>query len=290
MIQFFIFNLIVAPGVRQASPAEKALHELDVYKTPLLPTRLRSNISGSSNLIAASASTDLFKSRRKFNLVLMQDDERVSRLGRKSSVKRDVRDVPLVNETKPYAGEGGMKKLLARRRMEAEKYNQKQEVCGSEDADQKVQALGVDDHSSGARPALNDESDELHAGLDSIRPSSHPLPTSKGWYQTASSPYTSAPVSSLRVGRTKTRAHIVRPIARPMKTKFSAAYEDDDSMDDIETPQGENEKQVDREVLEEAAKRAPIFKIPEGFSFAKEVCFYLFPLRSRQLMPIRRIP
>jgi nucleoporin NUP1 len=205
----------------------------------------------------------------------MQDDERVGRLGRKSNVKIDI---PLVNETKPYAGEGGMKKLLARRRMEAEKYEQKTEVIGSDDAEEKVHVGVVENHTNDARPTLNGRSDELHTGVDPTRPSSHPPPASKDWYSNASSSSTSASVSSLRVGRTKTRAHIVRPIARPMKTKFSAAYEDDDSMDDVDVPQGESEKQMEREMLDEAAKRAPVFKIPEGFSFAKEVCVQNFLL------------
>ena len=279
-------NPTIPLSVRQESPAEKALHELDVYKTPLLPTRLRSNNPGSSRLISDSASTDLFKSRRKSNLVLMQDEERVSRLGRKPNVKRDA---PLVNETKPYAGEGGMKKLLARRRMEAEKYEKNPNVFGTDDAEEKMHVRGVESHTSDARPTLNDTSAELHTSLDSTRPSSHPFSANKDWYSNASSSSTSASVSSLRVGRTKTRAHIVRPITRPMKTKFSAAYEDDDSMDDVEILQGESAKQLEREALDEAAKWAPVFNIPEGFCFPKEVSFCLFSL-GFWLMFIRRIP
>jgi nucleoporin NUP1 len=244
---------ITTSSVRQESPAEKALHELDVYKTPLLPTRLRSNISRS---FADSASTDLFKfHRRKSNLVLMQDNERVSRFGPKLNVKRDVM---LVNETKPYAGEGGMKKLLARRRREVEKYEQKTDVCEGGDVEEReVQ----DTHST---PTPNNRLDVLCMSLDSTQPS-HP---SKGWHSTSSLSSASASPSSLRVGRTKTRAHI----ARPMKTKFSAAYEDD-SLDDVEVLQGETEKQAEREVLDEAAKPIPVFQIHEGFSFANEVCF-----------------
>ena len=244
------------------------MHELDVYKTPLLPTRLRSRIAGSSSLIADSTPADLFKSRRKSNLVLMQGDERVTRLGRKSNFKRDV---SLVNETKPYAGEGGMKKLLARRKMEAEKYEQ-EEACGGRDTEEKAQEGGIDDRVNDARPTLSDRSDEFSTGFDPIRPSSHRLPASKDWYSSLSCSSASAPVSSLRVGRTKTRSHIVRPIARPMKTKFSAAYEDDDPMDDAEVLPDRNEKQAERKVSEEAAKGTPVFKAPDGFSFAK-VCF-----------------
>jgi hypothetical protein len=62
-----------------------------------------------------------------------------------------------------------------------------------------------------------------------------------------------------------------------MKTKFSAAYEDDDSMDGTEVLRDEGEKQLEREMLDEAAKRAPAFNISETFSFAKEVRFDYFP-------------
>lgn len=269
LILSFTTDLTIVSTARQESPAEKALHELDVYKTPLIPTRLRSNISRSSQLITNSTSTDLFKSRRKSNLVLMQDDERVSRLGRKPHLKRDVHPV---NDTKPYAGEGGMKKLLARRRMEAEKCDQKNQYDGKDGVEEEVRAA---DHMGDAPPTLHDPADELYLGLDSARSSSHSISARKDWYTTASSSSASVSVSSLRVGRTKTRAHITRPVARPMKTKFSAAYEDDDSMDDVELSQGES-KQVEKEMLDEAAKRAPIFKIPEGFSFAKEVCYHSY--------------
>lgn len=55
----------------------------------------------SSNLpasIIATATPDIFKSRRPSHLILMQDDK--NRLGKKMGKS------PMVNETKPYAGEG----------------------------------------------------------------------------------------------------------------------------------------------------------------------------------------
>ena len=93
-----------------------------------------------------------------------------------------------------------------------------------------------------------------------------PAPPASDWFSTA----TSAPPasgSSLRVGRTKiSRNHIQRP-SRPSKARFSAVYEEDadDAMDDDET------RQKEREMLEEAAKKAPVFNIPADFSFAKDV-------------------
>ncbi|KAF8906049.1 hypothetical protein CPB84DRAFT_546328 [Gymnopilus junonius] len=104
-------TLLFSSNASTEVPAERALQQLDVYKTPLLPTRLHSFSIPAS--IAASTTPDLFKSRRSSKLILMQDDR--ERVAARSSGKS-----PLVNETKPYAGEGGMKKLLARRKLEEE--------------------------------------------------------------------------------------------------------------------------------------------------------------------------
>ena len=89
----------------QGAPAERALRQLDVYKTPLLPTRMRSSNLPAS--ITATTTPDMFKCRR-LHLILMQDE----RLGKRTGKS------PVVNETKPYAGQGGMRKLLARRKLE----------------------------------------------------------------------------------------------------------------------------------------------------------------------------
>ncbi|PPQ66838.1 hypothetical protein CVT26_009617 [Gymnopilus dilepis] len=215
------------------APAERALHQLDIYKTPLVPTRLRSsNIPAS---VAAATTPDLFKSRRSSRLILMQDDR--DRPGRRSAGKS-----PVVNETKPYAGEGGMKKLLARRKQEEE------EEGGKEPE---------------STPAEEPTPRPRQTSPTPVAPP--PAPPASDWFSTA----TSAPPasgSSLRVGRTKiSRNHIQRP-SRPSKARFSAVYEEDadDAMDDDET------RQKEREMLEEAAKKAPVFNIPADFSFAKD--------------------
>ncbi|KAF5386936.1 hypothetical protein D9615_001713 [Tricholomella constricta] len=235
---------------RPESAIEKALHELDIYKTPLVPTRLRS-----SNIPSTSSSSDLFKSRRASHLVLMQDDKRTSRLGRKVSGKNEP---PLVNGTKPYAGEGGMKKLLARRKQEAEDedHNNHGSILTKDDGDYMDDGVRKPDAEVASRvepaPTI---------------PPPLPPPTKTDWFSTNVS--SSAATSSLRVGRTKARSHIARP-ARPSKTKFSAAYDDDDAMDDVDLDPEAIERKKEREALEEAAKAAPVFQIPEGFSFAKE--------------------
>nr|GAT55472.1 predicted protein [Mycena chlorophos] len=238
-----------ASAVRQPSgPAERALHELDVYRTPLLPTRSRLRGGPSADSVARpSDPSDLFRPRRASQLLLMRDDRRASRLGRKSAEfgflepeKPKEREGKKVNETKPYAGEGGMKKLLARRQKEVE-----EEVEGD----------------SASPPKLNESAKPIR------RSEPAPIPASSPWTIPDVPPPAAKSGSSLRVGREKTRTHFVRPAARPTK-KFSAAYEEEaeDPMDDAE----ELERQREKQELEEAAKKLPTFNVPAGFSFAKE--------------------
>ncbi|KAF7311643.1 hypothetical protein MKEN_01067600 [Mycena kentingensis (nom. inval.)] len=232
-------------STRQPVASERALHELDVYKTPLLPTRSRLRAGGLTDIKGSGDASDLFRSRRRSQLLLMRDDKRPKRLGHTEEEypflepeKPKEKEAKKVNETKPYAGEGGMKKLLARRMKEAEE--EEEEVAKN----------------SPPKPAA----------VELSKPAAAPLPpTSQDWGSLETSQPASSG-SSLRVGRIKTsRNHIARP-ARPNK-KFSAAYEEEaDDMDDDEA--AERLKQLQE--LEDAAKKVPAFNVPTGFSFAKE--------------------
>ncbi|KAG6910919.1 hypothetical protein DXG01_006602 [Tephrocybe rancida] len=241
---------------------EKALHELDIYKTPLVPTRLRS-----SNIPASTSSSNLFKSRRASNLVLMQSDNRSDRLGRKSSGKNEA---PVVNETKPYAGEGGMKKLLARRKQEAD--------------DENNDVLDEDQ--------MDDDSQKRH-GKSILRSETvavpAPLPAHPQVERPSTTASSSTQSSSLRVGRTKARNHIARP-ARPQKMTFSAAFDEDamDDGDELDEEAMQRKKELD--ALQEASKHVPVFKIPEGFSFAKEIEPVENDLSDAKEPPIKSLP
>ncbi|KAJ7756789.1 hypothetical protein DFH07DRAFT_472218 [Mycena maculata] len=246
-----------APNTRQSAPAERALHELDIYKTPLLPTRSRlrsspSDASFPSNISKAVDPSDMFRPRRSSQLLLMRDDRRASGLGRKSShgfldteepkeKERKTKEAK-VNETKPYAGEGGLKKLLARHRKEVQEDEE-------EDPESQCAVEPVEDREERVIP--------------------QPLPPSapSDWHETVSSQPASAG-SSLRVGRTKTRTHIARP-SRPSK-KYSAAFEDEAELDEFMDDGEDLKRQRELQELEEAAKRLPAFEVPSGFSFAKE--------------------
>ncbi|PPQ63177.1 hypothetical protein CVT24_005722 [Panaeolus cyanescens] len=256
-------SLLLAPDAsskfseNKEEPAQRALSQLDIYKTPLLPTRLRSSNLPAS--IIATKTPDMFKSKRGSHLVLMHDDgDRPGRKGTTSSKS------PVVNETKPYAGEGGMKKLLARRKVEVEE---------------------------GENESAKPSSEDTMEGNSRRRPSPSPPPppavpkvpesTSSDWFSVAASSVPSTGTSSLRVGRTKiSRNHI----HRPSRARFSAVYDDegDDAMDD--------DREKERKVLEEAAKKAPVFQIPEGFSFAKDAPVPTGDLATAKEPPISALP
>lgn len=228
--------------------AEKALHELDIYKTPLLPSRLR----GSATI------PDMFKpkARRSHTPIFMRSDrDEKPKLGKHKDKKEEV------NGTKPYAGEGGLKKLLARRKQEEEE-ERRQEKDNAMDDDELGEEVVLTKKSGRSHmeptekttPQLEEQAVPAVPPIPKFDPSSDKL-TKNNREQ-----------SSLRVGRTRTsRNHISRPTTRS-KNRFSAVYEDDDEDDQMF-----DEKSADMIELEEVAKKLPAFQVPEGFSFANEV-------------------
>ncbi|KAJ8593906.1 hypothetical protein M405DRAFT_560410 [Rhizopogon salebrosus TDB-379] len=225
--------------------AEKALHELEVYKTPLLPSRLK-----------GAPIPDMFIPKKNRQITLMHDRERERKKGKGKSKMKD-RDG--INGTKPYAGEGGMKKWLARRQREEEAVRVHEEA---DKVKEKEQAMDEDEDAEAEAETFR-ERQKKHQEEEAKRKKELEVrPILKA---PAFEPQSSAQreMSSLRVGRSRVRNHIERPSSR-RTNKFSAAFEDDeDAMDD------------DRVALEEAAKRAPLFEIPAGFTFAKEVKIFI---------------
>lgn len=230
--------------------AEKALHELDIYKTPLLPTRLR----GSSTI------PDMFKpkpGRSRTPFLVDSDRDQKPRLGRAKGKGKEE-----VNGTKPYAGEGGMRKLLARRRQEEEEENKAEAMDDGriEEEDEEVRSKGKG-RSYGAEASKENKASipEKADKKQETIPAVPPVPK----FDPSFDRNANREQSSLRVGRTRTsRNHISRPTSRS-NNRFSAAYDDEE--DDM---MGED-KSEDQIALEEAAKKVPIFSVPAGFSFAK---------------------
>ncbi|KAG2041551.1 hypothetical protein BDR03DRAFT_1077242 [Suillus americanus] len=232
---------ISAPHLWPINPAEKALHELEVYKTPLLPSRLK-----------GAPIPDTFISKKSRPITLMHDRDRERKKG-KGKIKMKDRDG--VNGTKPYAGEGGMKKWLARRKREEEAVRAYEEADREKD---KERAMEEDESAEAEAERLSEQQQKAQAEEAQRKKQMEVAAVPKA---PAFEPKLGATreMSSLRVGRSRMRNHIERPSAK-RTNKFSAAFEDDeDVMDD------------ERAALEEAAKKAPVFEIPAGFTFAKEV-------------------
>ncbi|TFK67873.1 hypothetical protein BDN72DRAFT_68917 [Pluteus cervinus] len=236
---------VVSPTTSQ-SAAERALHGLDIYKTPLLPSHLRS-ASAKPSTAFPSNGPDLFQSRRKAKLVLMQDSERVDSTTPKRKKKR-------ASENKPYAGQGGIRKLLTKRQLE-----------DGGDSEATTEAVNSST-SNGNAVTQTEEVEQAHyrrsIGRDDEINASN------------------VNASSLRIGRVKTRTSIPRPRSRPMRLKFSAAFDEDETID--EDMLSENRHRV--------MEDDPMFKPPEGFTFAKEPASVLPNITTSKEPPIASLP
>lgn len=222
--------------------AEKAFHELEVYKTPLLPTRLR----GSGTI------PNMFLSKKSHSITPMTDarDDK-PRLGMKGKGKHKDKAKKKdrgTNHSKPYKGEGGMKKWLAKRKVEVQQGDKEMGAVETAQDDgvhaiQEKQVVGVEE---------KQQTTVLQNGLPSSDTIFKPgaVRSHEG-------------TSFLRVGRTKiTRNHIQRPTS-VLRKKFSAVYEnEDDEMDDT--------SKSDQKV-EDITQKVPAAEILPGFSFADRV-------------------
>ncbi|KAG7086676.1 hypothetical protein E1B28_002615 [Marasmius oreades] len=234
-------SLLFGRQVQETQPSA-VLQELDFYRTPLVPTRLRSKVLTAGNTNADI--TAMFN--RKQSLILMGDDNRVRLGGRRGSSKE--KKEMAHNESKPYAGTTGLKKRLAKHRQDEEESLHK-----SRDDDPCKDDMMLSDKPAGS---------EVEPVPTQVPPPPPP-PAGKDWFSLAKSSATSSSspeASSLRVGRAS-RSHLSRP-SRPSKTKFSAAFEEDEEVSE--------EFRAEMAALEEAAKKVPVFQVPAGFSFAKD--------------------
>jgi nucleoporin NUP1 len=206
----------------------------------------------------------MFKQKhRKAPIVLTKDDEDQARLGKRKSKNRIKVKDDVANESKPYAGHGGMKKLLAKIR--------------EEDGEEAVKINGHDQvklvHKSPERPKRVSPPPKPSTAEIFSFPSDEP-------FRPGVPPSTT---SSLRVGRAKQTRNHAPSVARPFKSRFSAAYDEDDAMDE-----DNDARQKERQELEDAAKKAPAFSIPPGFSFAKNVSNNILPILLVLTYPLFR--
>ncbi|KAI0317300.1 hypothetical protein OF83DRAFT_1172117 [Amylostereum chailletii] len=246
--------------LRPINAAERALHELEVYRTPLLPTRLRSSLSD----VSPALSDPLFQSREKTrSIVLMKRDKREAkpRLGM-AHRHPALSDSPKSKEVKekgakPYAGAGGLKKLLAKRKQEErEAEKEKDRIRQQEDDD--AQAMADD---NGPVKYASKITAPPRVQADYSRKVSAPLgPSLSMAHRGAAS---SKQMGSLRTGKNgTTTARTVGPTRRP-RGRFSAVEDDEDVVDSGGfDAREESDGQVEAPAL-------PKYEAPTGFTFAK---------------------
>ena len=236
----FLIRVLTHTGaLRPINAAEKALQELEVYRTPLLPSRLK----GSTTI------PDMFKPKRIHAPVLMRDDrDERPRLGtaEKPGAKRKGKED--AKGSKPYSGQGGMKKLLARRKMEEEEEKEKERET-------EIDVEEPDSPIKSADKQTKDVKQKEAEPVLSTQPAAESPPSSIG----------GRPQSSLRVGRTRTMRTHAPAVQSRSRNKFSAIYEEDGDDQML----GDDEATVNQ--VPESTSQAPLFKPPTGFSFAKDV-------------------
>ncbi|KAI0646802.1 hypothetical protein C8Q79DRAFT_1008969 [Trametes meyenii] len=220
--------------------AEKALHDLDVYKTPLLPSRLR----GSQTI------PDMFKPKKTHAPVLMRSErERKPRLGTSERLQEDEQPTA----SKPYAGRGGMKKMLAKRKMEEQEERERERASAIE-TDQDEEADGP--HKPAYKPPSEKDEVEIQKVPDVSLPPPEPAQPVR--------PVGGREQSSLRVGRPRmSRNHIARPMSKA-RNRFSAVFDEDDGEDYM------LDEKSEQTTVEEPKKMPTLFESPKGFSFAQE--------------------
>jgi nucleoporin NUP1 len=227
------------------SPTEKLINTLDLYKTPIIPSRLRNETSRIPASSSSSDSLDLFRKRKR--MVLMTDED-----GRKV---KGPKKGPTAHKTKPYAGEGGMKRLLAKRKTEAEEAAKEKEQRSkdTEKASKEIQTIPFVETTPPPASALRQE-EWFKPTAEGQKP---PLPST----------------STLRVGRTMTHRNHGPPVSRPNKPSFSVPADEEEMADETN-----NQPEV---------KTVPMFAPPEGFSFASNASY---PLSCSMILPLIYFP
>ncbi|KAH9946333.1 uncharacterized protein BXZ73DRAFT_95833 [Epithele typhae] len=268
------------PIGRAANAAEQALQGLDVYKTPLLPSRLR----GSQTI------PEMFKPKKAHAPVLMRSER-----GRDRKPRLGVQD-RRAEEIKPYTAKRGRgtREMIKRRKLEEQEELEKE----------RANAIEADEENLSKPPFSENTTRDVSEALEAAMSSK--ARTVGGRDQ-----------SSLRVGRSRTGPYIPRS-APKNKNRFSAAYEDEDGDDSMldegkdaseetakfptvyESPKNFSFAPEKAPVLHDSsnAREPPIASLP--FSFAKPMSAapsapvppfsFAEPPKAPQTLPVPQTP
>lgn len=235
--------------------ATKIARELEMYKTPIIPSRYKD-----------TKAIPEFLRQKKVHVPIP-----MSKKGRKvkpslGMAEKEEEDETVVErgEKKPYAGKGSLSKMLAKRRAEEEEEERLREVPEDDESSAMPKKKDV-----GVTARIVSESEDDRHRKRTSRSIAEDDPFSKP----ATSYDRNQPYG--RIGRTRTTASHARSVPfgqRKLGNKFSAAFDEEDSLDDISM---EDQTSVDK-------SKAPTFDAPAGFSFASSVSCVL--VKSLQLI------
>jgi nucleoporin NUP1 len=269
------------PPLAALQAPQRALRDLDAYRTPIVPSRLRE--SSVDPAVDPAVAPDLPRPdgmTRESTPVIMEDaiemDSSYSRLGSgtpptitngkpKAKPSHPGQEQTGKNQGKPYAGEGGLRRLLMRRREELYEEEEQQKLKNEPREARETREASV---STDTDFEMTPSSQNLMSSLPVPPTSTVPQVQTRPLSPSLKPPDHSSS-SSLRIGRARTARTHMRPTTRPNKVKFSAAYEDEEG--GTGTANENATRECEMKELHEAAKHVPVFNIPADFSFAKDV-------------------
>ena len=246
--------------VRVSNMAEKTLHDLEIYKSPIVPSRYKST----------TVIPQFLKPRKAHVPIPMpaKDRDKKPSLGmanKKKAVEK--------SSGKPYAGEGGLSKLLARRRAEEEQISLNKEEKSKSWSTKKDIGVSV---GIGRSESVTIDSKYSSSAVQTLF-SDKELPA-----ETIFSPREK---SSGKAGRIRITRR--EPIHRSALTsdrsrnKFSASFEDEGPSEDQimvdDSVEPEPSKSAQSNIAEVKESSSSLFAPPSGFSFPSDVGFFHRP-------------
>lgn len=240
--------------------AGKAYHELEMFKRPIIPSRYK----------GSQAIPEFLRPKKGHVPIPLPRKDRPAKpsLGMADKVEDVTKSK---HKGKPYAGQGGMSKLLARRKAEVEEDDSHEEdtMDDSLDADtSRITDLSeVDVEKSENSKQVTKTLAKLHEDNPFARSPNGP----------------SRPFG--RIGRVKEpkrpqSARIARPTRIAQSNKFSAAFDEDETDEALMDTN-------DGEAMESEPRPEPKFSAPAGFSFGNPVSLML---RIELLAPYHYLP
>ncbi|KAL5490072.1 hypothetical protein ACEPAI_4905 [Sanghuangporus weigelae] len=274
------------------SLSEKTFHELELYKTPILPSRYKD----------ASEIPAFLKPKRSHVPVPMSKKGRVSRPSLGMAERYDA-DLDARDDGKPYARKSNVRKIMTRRKQEEEEDRQKKI------ADSALTNIEEDDEmeTDVEPPVVKRDvgvSAQIPSGSENERTklnrnANATVDMLSGPSSNATDPFGRQPITTTggrqqpygRVGRARTREPGQRsvPLSRPLN-KFSATTNDDESVT------VEDEIMMDVSAAREKAQddvgkaKVPAYEAPKGFSFPSDTSIVNHDHSKAKEPPIQSLP